>query len=73
MTFIFSLMPILTFIYYDYNFGLNGIGIIDVDIYMMVVAAFGLIFSIGTLVMTILNMKKTTFKYDPVVIHNFKN
>ena len=71
--FILSFIPMLAFLYLDFNFGLNGIGIIDVDIYAMVISVISLVLSIGVLTSVILNMKKTTFKYDPVVIHIFKN
>ena len=73
VSFIFGLIPVLNFLYLDFNFGLNGIGIIDIDIFAMIIGIFGLCFSIGALAMIIINIKKTTFKYDPVVIHGYKN
>ena len=73
ISFIFAFIPVLNFIYLDFNFGLNGIGVIDIDIFAMVIGIFGLCLSIGTLAMIIMNIKKTTFKYDPVVIHGYKN
>ena len=69
----FGLIPILNFIYLDFNIGHKGLGIIDIDIFAMILGVFTVVFSIGTYVMVTLNMQKTTFKYDPVVIHKYKN
>ena len=71
--FILGLIPLLNFVYLDFNFGQKGLGIIDIDIFAMALGTFTIVFSLATLVMVILNMKKATFKYDPVVIRKYKN
>lgn len=71
--FVLGLIPLLNFVYLDFNFGQKGLGIIDIDIFTMVIGVFTIVFSISTLVMVILNMKKATYKYDPLVIRKYKN